>query len=114
MSVLLAAAFQQAIIAGLSPETRADAERRATGGHSVYDVTRVILLNTMPLAHLIRPGALPLSEVVAIDVILGHAVFRQGDNLRVRPSDSRTLRLRSQRWGACGGSPSNKEPRHHG
>jgi hypothetical protein len=84
-------AFQQAIVDGLSPETRAEVQRRATGGNSVYEVARVILLNNMQLANLIKPGEPPQSEVVAIDFIRQNAVFRQGDNLRVIPFDARTL-----------------------
>jgi hypothetical protein len=61
------AAFQRAILEGLSPETRADIERRATGGNSVYEVARVTLLNNMQLANLIKPDEPPLSSVVAID-----------------------------------------------
>jgi hypothetical protein len=61
------AAFQRAILEGLSPETRADIERRATAGNSVYEVARVTLLNNMQLANLIKPDEPPLSSVVAID-----------------------------------------------
>ena len=89
-------AFQQAILEGLSPETRRDVESRATGGNSVYEVARVILLNNMQLANLIKPGEAPLSSVVAIDFIRENAVFQQGNSLRVIPFDSRTLRFKQQ------------------
>ena len=55
-------AFQRATLEGLSPETRAKVERRATGGNSVYEVA-------MQLANLVKPGEPPLSSVVAIDFI---------------------------------------------
>ena len=85
-------AMQQAILAGLNAETRTDVERRATGGNSVYEVLRVTLLNNMQIANLIQPGQAPLSEVVAIDFVRSHAVFRQGDALRVINFDPQTLR----------------------
>jgi hypothetical protein len=87
-------AFQAAILGGLDAPTRAEVERRATGGNSVYEVLRVILLNNMQAANLIRPGEAPLSEVVAIDFIREHAVVRQGDNLRVLNFDRATLNLK--------------------
>jgi len=87
-------AFQAAILGGLDAPTRAEVERRATGGNSVYEVLRVILLNNMQMANLIRPGEAPLSEVVAIDFIREHAVFRQGDSLRVINFNHRNLTFR--------------------
>ena len=87
-------AFQRAIVEGLSPEARAEVERRATGGNSVYEVARVMLLNNMQAANLIQPGEAPLEEVVAIDFIRENAVFKQGDGLRVIPFDSRTLQFK--------------------
>ena len=87
-------AFERAILEGLSPETRAEVESRATGGNSVYEVARIILLNNMQLANLIKPGEPPLSSVVAIDFIRENAVFDQGDHLRAIPFDARTLRFK--------------------
>jgi len=87
-------AFQRAILEGLSPDTRAEVERRATGGNSVYGVARTMLLNSMQMANLIQPGEAPLSSVVAIDFIRENAVFEQGDHLRVIPFDSRTLQFK--------------------
>ena len=60
-------AFQRATLEGLSPETRAKVERRATGGNSVYEVA-------MQLANLVKPGEPPLSSVVAIDFIRKNSV----------------------------------------
>ena len=87
-------AFERAILEGLSPETRAEVESRATGGNSVYEVARIILLNNMQLANLIKPGEPPLTSVVAIDFIRENAVFDQGDHLRAIPFDARTLRFK--------------------
>jgi hypothetical protein len=87
-------AMQAAILDGLNAETRAEVQRRATGGNSVYEVLRITLLNNMQLANLIQPGQAPLSEVVAIDFVRAHAVFRQGDTLRVINFDPQTLRYR--------------------
>lgn len=85
-------AMQQAILAGLNAETRAEVERRATGGNSVYEVLRTILLNNMQLANLIQAGEPPLSEVVAIDFVRSTAVVRNGDRLRAVNFDAQTLR----------------------
>lgn len=86
--------FIRAIMEGLSPETRAEVERRATAGNHPYEVMRIILLNNMQLANVIQAGEPPLSEVVAIDFIREHAVFRQGSNLRVINFDAKTLRFK--------------------
>ena len=86
--------WQRAILETLSPETRAEIERRATGGNSVYEVLRTMLLNNMQLANVISAGEPPLQEVVAIDFIRGTAVFRQLNGIfRVIPFDTRTLQL---------------------
>lgn len=87
-------AMQTAILDSLNTETRAEIQRRATGGNSVYEVLRITLLNNMQLANLIQPGQAPLSEVVAIDFVRSHAVFRQGETLRVIGFDPRTLMYR--------------------
>jgi hypothetical protein len=79
---------------GLNPATRAEIERRSTGGNHPYEVMRVILLNNMQLANLVQPGQPPLGEVVAIDFIREHAVIRQGDALRVLNFDRQTLNLK--------------------
>ena len=87
-------AMQQAILAGLNAETRAEIQGRATGGNSVYEVLRTTLLNNMQVANLIQPGQPPLSEVVAIDFVRSVAVVRQGDSLRVVNFDTATLRYK--------------------
>ncbi|WP_137178835.1 hypothetical protein [Roseomonas sp. AR75] len=87
-------AWVNAVMQGLNPATRADIERRSTGGNHPYEIMRVILLNNMQLANLVQPGQPPLSEVVAIDFIREHAVVRQGDALRVLNFDRQTLNLK--------------------
>lgn len=87
-------AWVNAVMQGLAPATRADVERRATGGNHPYEVLRVILLNNMQMANLVQPGQPPLSEVVAIDFIREHAVVRQGDTPRVLNFDRATLNLK--------------------
>jgi hypothetical protein len=87
-------AWVRAVIDGLNPATRAEVERRATGGNHAYEVLRVILLNNMQLANLVQPGEAPMSEVVAIDFIREHAVVRQGNALRVVNFSRETLDIR--------------------
>lgn len=82
-------AFQQAILAELSPQTRAEVQRRATGGNSVYEVLAVVLLNNLQLA------GTPLAEVVAVDFGRERAVVKVGDNYRVVNFDSSTLAVRN-------------------
>lgn len=81
--------FQQAILAELSPATRTEVERRATGGNSVYEVLAVILLNNLQLA------GTPNAEVVAVDFGRERAVVKTGDTYRVIDFDSATLRPRN-------------------
>lgn len=82
-------AFQAAILAELSPETRAEVQRRATGGNSVYEVMAVILLNNLQLA------GTPNAEVVAIDFGRERAVVKTGDSYRVVNFNSATLTVRN-------------------
>lgn len=81
--------FQQAILAELSPQVRAEVERRASGGNNVYEVLAVILLNNLQLA------GTPLAEVVAVDIGRERAVVKVGDNYRVVNFDSSTLTVRN-------------------
>lgn len=81
-------AFQQAILAELSPATRQEVQSRATGGNSVYEVLAVILLNNLQLA------GTPNAEVVAVDFGRERAVVKTGDSYRVVSFDSATLTVR--------------------
>ena len=87
-------AYEQVILGDLSPQTRTEVEKRATGGNSVFEVARVTLLNNMSASGMIKSGEPPLKDVVAIDFIRENAVFAQGDNLRVMPFDRHTLAFR--------------------
>jgi hypothetical protein len=87
-------AYEKVILEDLSPQTRTEVQRRATGGNSVFEVARVTLLNNMSASGMIKPGEPPLKDVVAIDFIRENAVFTQGDNLRVMPFDRHTLTFR--------------------
>ncbi|WP_424814412.1 hypothetical protein [Roseococcus sp. YIM B11640] len=82
-------AFQQAILAELSPATRAEVERRATGGNSVYEVLAVILLNNLQLANT------PNATVLAVDFGRETAVVKTGEQYRVVRFDSQTLTVRN-------------------
>ena len=59
--------LEQAELAGLSPDLRAQVQARATGGNSVTEVLQVMLLNNIKAKH-------PASEIVAMDWARGTAV----------------------------------------
>ncbi len=81
-------AFQQAILAELSPAARAEVQSRATGGNNVYEVLAVILLNNMQLAN--AAGA----RVVAVDFGREVAVLEQNGQMRAVNFDSSTLQIK--------------------
>jgi len=81
-------AFQQAILAELAPQKRAEVQGRATGGNSVHEVLAVILLNNLQLAD--AAGA----RVVAVDFGRETAVVEQRGAYRVIQFDHRTLTVR--------------------
>ena len=62
-------ALEQAELAGLSPELRAQVQARAVGGNSVTEVLQVMLLNNIKIKH-------PASQIVAMDWTRGVAVVR--------------------------------------
>ena len=81
-------AFQNAILADLSPETRAEIQGRATGGRTVQEVLETVLLNNLQVA-----GA-PLAKVVAVDFGRSTAVVEaDGSPMRVVHFDPRTLKV---------------------
>src|SRR5215831_21062819 len=59
--------LEQAELAGLSPDLRAQVLARATGGNSVTEVLQVMLLNNIKATH-------PASQIVAMDWARGVAV----------------------------------------
>jgi hypothetical protein len=60
-------ALEQAELAGLSPELRAQVQARAVGGNSVTEVLQVTLLNNIKIKH-------QASQIVAMDWARGAAV----------------------------------------
>jgi hypothetical protein len=64
-----ATALEQAELAGLSPEMRAEIQARAVGGNSVTEVLQVTLLNNIKLKH-------TASLIVAMDWTKGVAVVQ--------------------------------------
>jgi hypothetical protein len=62
-------ALEQAELAGLSPELRAQVQARAVGGNSVTEVLQVMLLNNIKIKH-------PASQIVAMDWGRGVAVVQ--------------------------------------
>lgn len=86
-------AFERAMLAELDDATRADVERRATGGNTVKGVIGTILMNNYYQAGARRPGR--AVTVVAVDFSLGAVVFQRAPNVfEVRRFDPRTLRMR--------------------
>jgi len=85
-------AFERALLAELDTTTRAEVERRATGGNTVTGVVGTILLNNYQAAGPRNPGE--SVEVVAVDFGRGAAVIRRGTNVfEVVRFDPRTLRV---------------------
>ena len=83
-------AFQRAVLAELSPETRAEIERRATGGNSVSEVLDVVLLNNLQLAN--AGGA----KVLAVDFGRETAVIDvPGQSMRVVHFNRQTLTVKN-------------------
>jgi hypothetical protein len=82
-------AFQRAILAEVSPQTRAEIQRRATGGNSVSEVMAVILLNNLSLANT------PNAKVVAVDFTRETAVVDvPGEGLKVIKFNPKNLTIR--------------------
>ena len=63
----IATTLEQAELAGLSPEKRAEVQARAVNGNTVTEVLQTILLNGIKLKH-------PASRIVALDFGRGVAV----------------------------------------
>jgi hypothetical protein len=86
----VATTLEQAELAGLSPETRAEVESRMKqGGQTVSEILQTILLNSIKLKHL---G----SQIVALDFNRGIAVVQTADGgMRTVNFDTRTLQIKS-------------------
>jgi len=86
----VATTLDQAELAGLNPQTRAEVESRMKqGGQTVYEVLTTILLNSIKLKHL---G----SQIVALDFNRGIAIVRTaGGHMRTVNFNTTTLEIKS-------------------
>ena len=81
-------ALEQAELAGLSPEMRAQVQARAVGGNSVTEVLQVMLLNNIKIKH-------PANQIVAMDWGRGVAVVEPpGGGMAVVHFDPTTLQIK--------------------
>ncbi|UFN48708.1 hypothetical protein LPC08_22295 [Roseomonas sp. OT10] len=82
------AAYNQALLAELSPEKRAEVQGRATQGNSVQEVLEVILLNNIKLRY-------PANRIVALDFGRGTAVVElpEGNAMRIVTFNKSTLEI---------------------
>jgi hypothetical protein len=71
-------AFERAFLTEMDAATRADVEKRATGGNTISGVIATKLLNSSKMATHSKAGT-PIS-VVAIDFIRGVVVIKNGPN----------------------------------
>ena len=80
--------LEQAELAGLSPELRAQVQARAGGGNSVTEVLQVMLLNNIKIKH-------PASQIVAMDWTKGVAVVQlPRGGMRADHFDPTTLQIK--------------------
>lgn len=86
----VATSIEQAELAGLSPEKRAEVQARmAQGGQNVHEILMTILLNSIKLKH-------PASRIVALDFARGAAAVElTNGTMTVVPFDTRTLVIKS-------------------
>jgi hypothetical protein len=81
--------LEQAELAGLSPEMRAQVQARAVGGNSVTEVLQVMLLNNIKIKH-------QASLIVALDWTKGVAVVQlPTSGLAVVHFDPMSLQIQS-------------------
>lgn len=81
--------MEQAELAGLSPEMRAQVQARAVGGNSVTEILQVMLLNNIKIKH-------EASLIVALDWTKGVAVVQlPRGGLAVVHFDPTTLQIKS-------------------
>lgn len=73
-------AFERAFLSEMNDATRAEVERRATGGNTISGVIATILLNNNQVAQHGQAGAL---TVIAVDFIRGVVVIQKAPNTYV-------------------------------
>jgi hypothetical protein len=80
-------ALEQAELAGLNPDLRAQVQARATGGNSVTEVLQVMLLNNIKAKQ-------PANQIVAMDWGKGVAVVEAAaGSMSVVHFDPKTLQM---------------------
>lgn len=80
-------ALEQAELAGLNPDLRAQVQGRATGGNSVTEVLQVMLLNNIKAKQ-------PANQIIAMDWGKGVAVVEAAaGGMSVVHFDPKTLQL---------------------
>jgi hypothetical protein len=83
-----ATTLEQAELAGLTPEKRAEVQARAVNGNTVSEVLQTMLLNSIKLKH-------PASKIVALDFGRGAAVVQLTDGkMTVVSFDTTTLAVK--------------------
>jgi len=81
--------IEQAELAGLSPDKRAEVQARAVNGNTVSEVLTTMLLNNIKLKH-------PASRIVAMDFGRGIAVVELADGKMTAVNfDPQTLVIKS-------------------
>ncbi len=86
----VATTLEQAELAGLSPDKRAEVQgRMGQGGQTVSEILQTMLLNSIKLKH-------PASKIVALDFNRGIAVVQLADG-KIEPVqfDTTTLAIKS-------------------
>jgi hypothetical protein len=84
----IATTLEQAELAGLSPEVRAEVEARAVRGNTVYEVLQTMLLNNIKAKH---PG----NQILALDFNRGRAVVEMPDRtMKIVSFDTTTLAIK--------------------
>ena len=84
----MATTLEQAELAGLSPEKRAEVEARAVGGNTVYEVLQTMLLNNIKAKH---PG----NRIAALDFNRGIAIVEvPGGDMKAVNFDTTTLAIK--------------------
>jgi hypothetical protein len=84
----VATTLEQAELAGLTPEKKAEVQARAVNGNTVSEVLQTMLLNSIKLKH-------PASRIVALDFGRGTAVVELTDGkMSVVSFDTTTLAVK--------------------